>query len=88
MKLKGLVWVFTIILILISLYQLSFNWVVKSHENKLHEKAKKVVALTNPDASADEKEVLEQKLFHHYVDSTRHEKIYPVFGITYQKAKE
>ncbi|MCO5286037.1 MAG: protein translocase subunit SecDF [Chitinophagaceae bacterium] len=88
MKLKGLVWVFTIILILISLYQLSFNWVVKSHENKLHEKAKKVVALTNPDASADEKEVLEQKLFHHYVDSTRHEKIYPVFGITYQKSKE
>ncbi|MCO6498306.1 MAG: protein translocase subunit SecD [Chitinophagaceae bacterium] len=88
MKFKGLVWFFSIILILISLYQLSFNWVVHNHEKKLREKADKVVALTHPEATGDEKELLETQLFHHYVDSTRHEKIYPVFGTTYQKSKE
>ncbi len=88
MKLKGLVWVFTIILILISLYQLSFTLVVNSHEKKLTEKAERVVALTNPNVQGDEKKVLVQKLFRHYVDSTRDEKIYPVLGITYQKSKE
>lgn len=88
MKLKGLVWVFTIILTLISLYQLSFTWVVNSHEKKLHEKARRVVALTNPNATADEKEAEELKLFRHYVDSTRSQKIYPILGITYQKSKQ
>ena len=31
MQLKGLVWFFTISLIVISLYQLSFTWIVRSH---------------------------------------------------------
>lgn len=88
MKLKGLVWIFTIILILISLYQLSFTWVVNSHEKKLTEKAERIVSLTHPNASGDEKEELVQKLFHHYVDSTKDDKIYPLFGTTYQKCKE
>lgn len=88
MKLKGLVWVFTIILTLISLYQLSFTWVVNSHEKKLRQKAERVVNLTNPGADSDEKELLTQRLFQHYVDSTRDEKIYPLLGITYQKSKQ
>lgn len=88
MKLKGLVWVFTIILTLISLYQLSFTWVVNSHEKKLREKAERIVNLTNPGVDADEKEILTQRLFQHYVDSTRDEKIYPLLGITYQKSKQ
>lgn len=88
MKLKGLVWFFTIILILISLYQLSFTWVVNNHEKKLTEKAERVVALTDPSAKGDQKATLVQNLFRHYVDSTRDEKIYPVLGITYQKSKE
>lgn len=88
MKLKGLVWFFTIILILISLYQLSFTWVVNSHEKKLNEKANRIVNLTHPQATADVKDSLEQRLFHHYVDSTRDEKIYPVLGYTYQQSKQ
>lgn len=88
MKLKGLVWVFTIILILISLYQLSFTWVVNGHERKLTEKAERVVELTHPQATADEKDELVQKLFHHYVDSTKDDKIYPLFGTTYQRSKQ
>jgi len=88
MKLKGLVWVFTIILILISLYQLSFTWVVNAHEKKLTEKAERVISLTHPNATADQKEEMVQKLFHHYVDSTKDDKIYPLLGTTYQKSKE
>ena len=44
MKLKGLVWFFAIALILISVYQLSFTWVVNSHEAKMKEKAERMVS--------------------------------------------
>jgi len=88
MKLKGLVWFFTIMLILISVYQLSFTWVVNSHEKKLKLKAEKVVSMTHPGISGDEKDALVNKTYVHYLDSTRDEKIYPVLGTTYQKSKE
>src|SRR5665647_966091 len=88
MKLKGLVWFFTIMLILISVYQLSFTWVVNNHEKKMELKAEKTVAMNNPGISGEEKDVLVQKTFQHYLDSTRDEKIYPIFGTTYQKSKE
>ena len=39
MQLKGLVRFFTIALILICLYQLSFTWIVRSHESSMEEKA-------------------------------------------------
>ncbi len=88
MKLKGLVWFFTITLILISVYQLSFTWVVNSHEKEMKLKAEKSVMMANPGLTGEAKEVLVQKTFMHYLDSTRDEKIYPVFGTTYQKSKE
>ena len=88
MKLKGLVWFFAIMLILISLYQLSFTWVVNSHENKMEAKATQFVNRSHPDISGDKKEQLIQATFHHYLDSTRDEKIYPLLGTTYQKSKE
>ncbi len=40
MQLKGLVRFFTILLILYSIYELSFTWVVRSHEKKMEAKAK------------------------------------------------
>jgi len=88
MKLKGLVWFFTIMLILISVYQLSFTWVVNNHEKKMKLKAEKTVVMTHPGISGEEKDVLVQKTFSHYLDSTRDEKIYPFLGTTYQKSKE
>ncbi|MEO6136698.1 MAG: protein translocase subunit SecDF [Ginsengibacter sp.] len=88
MKLKGLVWFFTITLILISVYQLSFTWVVNAHEKKMQQKAEKSVMMQNPGISGDEKDALIHDRFMHYLDSTRDVKIYPVFGTTYQKAKE
>jgi len=88
MKLKGLVWFFAIMLVLISVYQLSFTWVVNSHENKMKAKAIQFVSRSNPGISGDQKDQLVQTVFHHYLDSTRDVKIYPLLGTTYQKSKE
>ncbi len=88
MKLKGLVWFFTIVLILISVYQLSFTWVVNSHEKQMRLKAEKSVSMSHPGITGEEKDELVQDKFMHYLDSTRDEKIYPVLGTTYQKSKE
>jgi SecD/SecF fusion protein len=88
MKLKGLVWFFAIMLILISVYQLSFTWVVNSHESKMKAKAIQFVSRSHPGISGDEKEHLVQHTFNHYLDSTRDDKIYPLLGTTYQKSKE
>ena len=88
MKLKGLVWFFAIMLILISVYQLSFTWVVNAHENEMKAKAIKFVTRSHPGISGDAKDVLVQKTFTHYLDSTRDDKIYPLLGTTYQKSKE
>ena len=35
MKMKGLVWFFTIALILISLWELSYTWVVRNYESSV-----------------------------------------------------
>ncbi|HEY5463166.1 MAG TPA: protein translocase subunit SecDF [Hanamia sp.] len=88
MKLKGLVWFFAIMLILISVYQLSFTWVVNGHENEMKAKAIQFVNRSHPGISGDAKDELVQKTFAHYLDSTRDDKIYPVLGTTYQKSKE
>jgi SecD/SecF fusion protein len=50
MQLKGLVRFFTIVLILVSVYMLSFTWFVRGHENKLQARAKKQVQALYPQA--------------------------------------
>ena len=88
MKLKGLVWFFAITLILISIYQLSFTWVVNSYESKMKVKAEKAVKMAYPGVTGDEKEALVTAKFHRLLDSSRDAKIYPVLGTTYLKSKE
>lgn len=88
MRLKGLVWFFAIALILISLYQLSFTWVVNSHENKMRQKAERMVTMANPGIKGEQKEDLVKARLLRLLDSTKETKIYPVFGTTYQKSKE
>ena len=39
MQLKGLVRFFTILLIIYSVYQLSFTWIVRNHEKKMETRA-------------------------------------------------
>jgi len=48
MQLKGLVRFFTILLIIYSLYQLSFTWVVRNHEDKLAAQAKREIGAQYP----------------------------------------
>jgi SecD/SecF fusion protein len=88
MKLKGLVWFFAITLILISIYQLSFTWVVNSYEAKMKQKAEKIVKMAHPGITGDEKDVLVKAKFQRILDSTRDTKIYPLLGTTYLKCKE
>ncbi|MBA3674887.1 MAG: protein translocase subunit SecDF, partial [Chitinophagaceae bacterium] len=88
MRLKGLVWFFAIVLILISIYQLSFTWVVNSHESAMKTKSERQVKISNPAAKGDEKEDLVKARFLRLLDSTKDTKIYPGLGTTYQKSKE
>ncbi len=88
MKLKGLIWFFAIALILISIYQLSFTWVVNSHEKKMKQKAERQVKMGNPGIKGEEKNDLVRIRLQRLLDSTRDTKIYPVTGTTYQKSKE
>ena len=90
MKLKGLVWFLTIALIIISLWELSYTWVVRSYESDVKEQATRLVkkdpalATLSPDLKEAAIEAKTQRI----LDSTKDKEIYPVFGTTYQKCKE
>lgn len=88
MKLKGLVWFFAITLILISIYQLSFTWVVNSYESQMKVKAERSVKMAYPTAAKDEKDALVSARFQRLLDSSRDVKIYPILGTSYLKCKE
>jgi SecD/SecF fusion protein len=100
MQLKGLVRFFTIALILICLYQLSFTWFVHNHENKMEAKAEQWLKNTYPTAQQkypDNKELqdlyqdtledIKKSRLQRLLDSTKNQKI--VLGLgTYQYAKQ
>ena len=98
MQLKGLVRFFTIVLILVSVYMLSFTWFVRSHENKLQARAKKYVQalypqakkIKNPEDYPDSIKAVYDTRMKRLEDSTKDVTItYGVNGaISYQKAKE
>ena len=90
MQLKGLVRFFAIALILISLYQLHFTWVVRSHEKKQESKAQAFVKANFPNADTELKDLEYNKRYRRLLDSTRETTVtYGITGaISYQKAKE
>ncbi|BAV07666.1 SecD/SecF fusion protein [Filimonas lacunae] len=101
MQLKGLVRFFTIALILICLYQLSFTWIVRSHESSMEEKAEKWLnkAYPKPEAKypsdsamrtayADSLKELEKNYLQRLLDSTKDTKIGPFSLTTYRGAKD
>lgn len=97
MQLKGLVRFFTILLIVYSIYQLSFTWIVRSHENKLQARAEKFVKAKYPEVRNKKpeefpdsiKKVFDERL-KRLEDSTKDVTVtYGLNGaISYQKAKE
>ncbi|MFZ4058466.1 MAG: protein translocase subunit SecDF [Ferruginibacter sp.] len=88
MKLKGLVWFFAIALTLISVWELSYTWVVRSYEGKVKVQAERFVKSQFPNAKGEDKDLLVKSRMQVILDSTRDKQIYPVIGTTYQKCKE
>jgi SecD/SecF fusion protein len=98
---RALVSIFAALLIIISVYQLSFTFFVNKHESAMEAKAKSYVTRLYPvsanqkypgdkEAQALYQDTLDQvynKRRARLLDSTKDTKITP-FGITYQKAKE
>lgn len=89
MHLKGLIRFFTILLIIYSIYELSFTWVVRGHERKMEAKAQQFVSQNYANADSATKEQVYKDRLRRLLDSTKDETVH--FGITgpisYQKAK-
>lgn len=90
MQLKGLVRFFTILLILYSIYELSFTWVVRSHEKKMETRATNFVNINYKNADAVTKEQAFKERLKRLLDSTKDVTVHygPTGKISYQKAKE
>jgi len=90
MQLKGLVRFFTILLIIYSIYELSFTWVVRSHEKKMEAKAKSYANFQVKDGTSAQKEQAYKDRLKRLLDSTKGQTVhYGIQGaISYQQAKE
>ncbi len=101
MQLKGLVRFFTIALVLICLYQLSFTWIVRSHENNMADRAASWVkanfgtpqqkypgSKTRQDIYTDSLTTLKKQRLAYLLDSTKGSNIGPFGLTTYQNAKD
>lgn len=90
MQLKGLVRFFTILLILYSIYELSFTWVVHSHERAMESKARSFARATAASLPKDVQDQVYKDRLKRLLDSTKDKTVhYGVGGaISYQQAKE
>jgi SecD/SecF fusion protein len=97
---RALVSIFAALLIVISVYQLSFTWFVNSHESAMQAKAKTYVSRLYPSATQkypgnkaaqslyqDTLDSVYNVRLKRLLDSTKDTKITP-WGTTYQKSKE
>jgi SecD/SecF fusion protein len=95
MQLRGLVAFFTIILIVYTVWQLSYTWFVNGHESKMEAKAVQYVKANHPEAgqfknSKDYPDSLKQiykKRLEKLLDSTKETKI-TWWGTTYSNARK
>ena len=101
MQLKGLVRFFTVALILICVYQLSFTWIVHNYESQMQDRASAWLKKTYPTpeqkygansvlatAYSDSLKEFQKVAYNHLLDSSRDSKIGPFGLTTYQKAKD
>lgn len=92
MALKGLVRFFTILLILISLYQLSFTWIVYNFESTQKEKAEKLAKKFYPQASKQTRDSAAKAFYSRALDSLKDKVLLDIpilySELTYQKATE
>src|SRR5687767_7318524 len=90
MQLKGLVRFFTILLIIYSIYELSFTWVVRSHEKKMEAKAKQFADVNFKNAAPGVRDQAYRDRLKRLLDSTEDVTVHygPTGAISYQQAKE
>ncbi|MBS1739380.1 MAG: protein translocase subunit SecDF [Bacteroidetes bacterium] len=91
MQLKGLVKFFTAALILISLYQLSFTFIVHNVEDKARKQARREALLAEPGAKGQELDKLVDNRFERITDSMQGVTVFSVPLLkkyTFQAAKE
>ncbi len=90
MQFKGLVRFFTILLILYSIYELSFTWVVRNHEKNMETRAQAFVKTTAADSSKPVQDQVFKDRLKRLLDSTKDQTVHYGIGgaISYQKAKE
>lgn len=91
MQNKGAIWLFTILLALACLFQISFSFVASSFESKAEDYAAvKVdsVAATTDSLTPLEESLLLDKFQTEYLTANSNEEIYPVLGYTYNEVKE
>ncbi len=86
MKLKGLVWFFTIVLIVISVWELSYTFAVRNHESSVLAQAEKLIKKSNPDLKGEDFKIASIAKQKRILDSTRDKSMY--LGSSYQKCKE
>lgn len=92
MQNKSAIWVFTILLILACLYQLSFSVVTSQVEGKAksvaQEKLDSLVSSSTAQLNEVEKDSALQRFESEYLFSQNGEKVYPVIGFTYKYCKK
>ncbi len=89
MQLKGLVKFFTVALILVSLYQLSFTFAVRNVEKEAMAKARQQAKAMNPTAGEEELKMLADSRYESITDSLQGQKVVNMLfkKYTYQEAK-
>jgi len=90
MQNRGALWIFTILLALACVYQLSFSIFTSSLENKA--KADAVIktdsVLALPSGAGQDRAGLILRYENRYLSAHSEEKVYPVLGYTYRECKE
>ena len=91
MQNKNAIWLFTILLGLACLYQISFSWVTSAFESKAETEAIfKVdsVLAVEPNLSIAGQDSVKQSSIERYLIENGNNEIYPLIGYTYNESKE
>lgn len=91
MQNKGAIWIFTILLAIASLYQISFSFFTSSFEKKAESYAQQQIdSVMNVDGDMDftQRGELREHFEEKFLRDNSDEEIYPVLGYTYAEAKD
>ncbi len=91
MQNRGAIWLFTILLAIACLYQISFSFVTSGFEkdaDQFGQVKADSVRLVNPKLGTDEYEKLKGDFSEKYLKDNSGKEVFPVFGYTYAECKE